>query len=90
MCKNKELIPSSLTLPVPIDVGIKLDMAGVRIQGNKLDGVFVDLKKTGKAASLDFKILEVPGQGKVDGSLLMSFWLFLCGRADCDLCRSVG
>ncbi|MCI5060033.1 MAG: AsmA family protein, partial [Alphaproteobacteria bacterium] len=71
--KKKELIPNSLTLPMPIDVGIKLDMAGVKLQGNKLGGVFIDLKKTGKAASIDFKVLEVPGQGKMDGSLLVNF-----------------
>lgn len=67
--KSDSFVPQSLTLPMPMDVDVKLDMAGVKVKGHQLKGIFVDLKKKDATSKVTFKALELPGQGKADGSL---------------------
>jgi uncharacterized protein involved in outer membrane biogenesis len=63
----KTLIPDTLTLPMPVNVAVKLDMGGVRAQDHVVKGVFVDVMKSGSKAGITFKTLELPGQGKANG-----------------------
>ena len=71
--KKQSLIPQTLTLPMPVDLAVKIDMAGVKVKGKQVKGVFVDLNKKGSASKVKFKALELPGQGKADGSLNISY-----------------
>ncbi len=71
--KSNSLIPQTLTLPMDIDADIKFDVAGVRFQGQNFKGAFIDLNKDGTSSKATFKILEMPGQGKVNGNVSASF-----------------
>ncbi len=71
--KQNSFVPQSLTLPMAIDAAVKIDLAGLKVQGKKIKGVFVDLKKTGKTSKIIFKSLELPGQGKADGTLNVTY-----------------
>lgn len=71
--KSQDLIPQTLTLPMPVDVDVKLDMGGVKVNGNLVKGVFVDLNKKGSNAKANFKVLEAAGQTKADGTLNVAY-----------------
>ena len=71
--KSQDLIPQTLTLPMPVDVNVKLDMGGVKVKGNLVKGVFVDLNKKGPNAKANFKVLEAAGQTKADGTLSVAY-----------------
>lgn len=71
--KSKDLIPQTLTLPMPIDVDVKLDMGGLKVKGNLVKGVFVDLNKKGPNTKANFKVLETAGQAKADGTLNIAY-----------------
>ncbi len=71
--KQSGFVPQTLTLPMPIDAGMKIDLAGVKVQGKQIKGVFVDLQKTGANSKVIFKALELPGQGKADGQLNIAY-----------------
>ena len=70
---NKEIVPSSLTLPMDIDANVKLDVAGLRFQKNNLRGVFVDLNKKSGDIKAAFKIVEMAGQSKASGNLSIAY-----------------
>lgn len=71
--KSDGFVPQSLTLPMPIDASVKIDVAGVKVQGHALKGVFVDLQKNDKTSKVVFKALELPGQGRADGTLNIAY-----------------
>ena len=71
--EKKAIAPDSFSLPMAVDVDVKFDLAGVKVQGKEIKGVFVDLKKSGKNAQAAFKALNMPGQGKVDGDVSAAF-----------------
>lgn len=70
---NKDIVPSSLTLPMAINVDVNLDVAGLRFQKYNLRGVNVGLAKKDKAIKSVFKILEMPGQAKAEGALSIQY-----------------
>ena len=71
--RSNSLVPQSLTLPMPLNVNVKLDLAGVKAKEHQVKGVFADIRKEGKTSKLNFKALELPGQGKLDGALTVSY-----------------
>jgi len=71
--KPNSFVPQTLTLPMSIDAGIKIDIAGVKAQGQTLKGIFVDLQKNDKTSKVMFKALELPGQGRMDGNLNIAY-----------------
>lgn len=71
--KEKGLIPSSLTLPMPITANVNFDLGGVKVQGQTVKGVFLDLNKEKSKISASFKALELAGQGKVEGSATVQY-----------------
>ena len=71
--KKTTFMPSTITLPMDMNIAFKLDMGGVKIRNQQIKGVFVDIAKSGSKAGVSFKALDMPGQGKADGTLNMSF-----------------
>jgi len=71
--KEKGLLPNSLTLPMSIKADVKLDLGGVKVQGQTIKGVFVDASKDKSKITANFKILELPGQGKAEGVLNVEY-----------------
>ncbi|MEM8833686.1 MAG: AsmA-like C-terminal region-containing protein, partial [Pseudomonadota bacterium] len=69
----KEIVPSTLTLAMPIDVDFQLDVGGIKTADMLLKGTFVDLNKTGKSIKASFKVLEIPGQAKASGNLDIAY-----------------
>ncbi len=70
---DKALVPQALTLPMAIDADVKFDLGGLKYQGQLIKGVFLDLNKTDKVTKASFKALELPGQGKADGVLNVTY-----------------
>jgi|GEM_PF-1036833 len=70
---NKDIVPSSLTLPMAINADVSLNVAGLRFQKNNLRGVSIDLAKKGKAIKSVFKVNELPGQAKANGALSINY-----------------
>jgi len=71
--KQNGLLPNSLTLPMPIKADVKLDVGGVKVQGQTIKGVFVDASKDKSKITAKFKTLELPGQGKAEGVLNIQY-----------------
>ena len=71
--KQKSFVPQTLTLPMAVDVDFKLDIAGAKVKDQAIKGIFVDFKKTGIKSNIVFKALDLPGQGKADGSLNIAY-----------------
>lgn len=67
------LMPQTLTLPMSVDIDFKVDVAGLKVKGQKIKGLFIDVKKTGAKLQTYFKVLSLPGQGKVDGKLNIAY-----------------
>ena len=70
---QKFFVPQTLTLPMSINADIQFDVGGVKLQGQKIKGAFLDLKKDGTAIKANFKALELPGQGKIEGNANISY-----------------
>jgi uncharacterized protein involved in outer membrane biogenesis len=70
---EKGLLPNSLTLPMAIKADVRLDVGGVKAQGKTVKGLFVDFSKDKSKITANFKALELPGQGKVDGVLKINY-----------------
>lgn len=71
--KSAALIPQSLTLPMDVSAAIKLDIAAVQYQGQNFKGAFIDLNKKGAQSKVNFKVLEMPGQGKASGNVDVAY-----------------
>lgn len=71
--KGKELIPSSLTLPMSVDADLSIDLAGLKIEGQTIKGVSVDLNKQAQAMNTTFKLSNVVGQGTVSGQASLNY-----------------
>lgn len=71
--KEKGLIPNSLTLPMLIKANVKLNLGGIKAQGQTIKGVFVDLSKEQSNITASFRTLELPGQGKAEGTLNVKY-----------------
>ncbi len=70
---SQSLVPQTLTLPMAVDTDVKFDLSAAKYQGQLIKGVFLDLNKSNRVTKATFKALELPGQGKVDGSLNVSY-----------------
>ncbi len=71
--KKSSGVPQTLTLPMAVNTNIQVDFSDVKYNGNLLKGVFVDLQKKGKSSAVKFKTLEIPGNGKIAGSLNVNY-----------------
>lgn len=71
--KSKGLVPDTLTLPATMNVDFKMNVGGVKAKDVEVKGLIVDLAKSGDKAGISFKALGLPGQGKADGSLNLSY-----------------
>ncbi len=70
---NNEIIPNTLTLPMPINVDLKMDVAGLRFQKYNLQGVNLALAKKDGAIKSIFKVNEMPGQASASGTLAINY-----------------
>ncbi|MEM7618536.1 MAG: AsmA-like C-terminal region-containing protein, partial [Pseudomonadota bacterium] len=70
---EKDIVLSSLTLPMAVDADVKIDVAGLRFQKYKLRGVALDLSKADKEIKASFNIKEMPGQAKASGALSINY-----------------
>lgn len=70
---NSGFIPSSITLPMAIDAQITLDAPGIKIDDKEFKGVFLSVIKKGGKSTVTAKALQIPGQGKAEGSVDIAF-----------------
>ncbi len=71
--KNNEIVPKTLILPMPIDVDLNMNVAGLRFQKNNLQGVNLALAKKDGAIKSTFKVDEIPGQANASGTLSINY-----------------
>lgn len=65
--KPKDILPSTLALPIDINMDVKANVGGVELGGHMIKGVFADLSKEGGAMNASFRLADVVGQGAVNG-----------------------
>lgn len=68
-----DIIPASLTLPVNLDATLRLTAEGIKISGQTFKGVVLETVKAGGRINTAFKLLDVPGGGKMDGKLNLAY-----------------
>lgn len=66
-------LPQSMTLPFQTEGDIKLNIAEVKTGGKSIKGLMLNVKKQGGTVRFDTKAMEIPGNGKIDGSGTLSF-----------------
>ncbi len=71
--KPSSFMPQSLTFPIDVSADVKIDIGGVQYQGQNFKGAFIDLNKKGAQSKVNFKVLEMPGQGKASGNIDMAY-----------------
>lgn len=71
--RSSSIVPQILTLPMQLNANIQLDVGGVKLNGQQIKGVFVDVNKTGATTSAKFKVLELPGQAKAEGQVKAAY-----------------
>lgn len=71
--RENGFVPASFTLPMAIDAQITLDAPAVKVDGKTFNGVFLSVTKKASKATVTAKVLEIPGQGKVEGRVDVSF-----------------
>lgn len=70
---NNEIIPKTLILPMPIDVDLNINVAGLRFQKNNLQGVDLALAKKDGAIKSIFKVNEMSGKANASGMLSINY-----------------
>jgi uncharacterized protein involved in outer membrane biogenesis len=70
---SSDIIPASLTLPVNLDATLRLTAEGIKISGQTVKGVVLETVKAGGRINTAFKLLDVPGGGKMDGKLNLAY-----------------
>ncbi len=67
------LLPQTLTLPAPVEGKFTLEAGGIKFGGQAFKGILLELGKKGGAISIDAKILEMPGQGRLESKGALNF-----------------
>ncbi|MBN8521205.1 MAG: AsmA family protein [Alphaproteobacteria bacterium] len=71
--KAGTVVPDVLTLPMAVDGTLRLTAEGVKVSGQSLKGVVLESTKLGGRFNTAFKLLEVPGGGKLDGKVNIAY-----------------
>jgi len=71
--KTKQLIPSSLTLPMAIDADVKINTPGLKFDGKAFNGVALAINKKAGKMTVSGRVNEFVGQGAIEGNINASY-----------------
>ncbi|MEM9469116.1 MAG: AsmA family protein [Pseudomonadota bacterium] len=70
---EKELIPSSLTLPMSVNAKININAPSLAFGGKNYKGFSVAVTKEGKKTTINGKVLEAPGDSRIEARMDAGF-----------------
>lgn len=71
--KSGGFLPESVTLPFPVEGALSLNAGGIKVAGQVVRGVFLEVSKDGRTVSFKAKALEIPGKGAGEGQMKLQF-----------------